>query len=326
MAMTGTARVSIIMPFLNTERFIGEAIESVLAQTYDQWELVLVDDGSTDGSTAVACRYAAMHPTRVRYFEHEGHRICGASVSRNLGISHAAGEYIAFLDADDVYLPHKLEQQVAILDARPDVDMLYGATIYWHSWTGRPEDAGRDYLQPTGIAPNTVVRPPELLPPYLRQEITTPCTCSVLVRRAAIERVGGFEASFRYIYTDQVLYTKLCLHSPVLVTDGCWDKYRQHPDSSCAIVQKNGRPRAEREAYLIWVREYLSQRAITDPDVWQALDEELWPYRHPIAYRLLHGSRALGTRTLSGLVQLARDRLPAPVYQRLQMLWRGMLR
>jgi glycosyltransferase involved in cell wall biosynthesis len=88
----------------------------VLAQTYDSWELMLVDDGSADGSTDIALRYAKQYPKKVRYFEHDGHQNRGASASRNLGISHAKGHYVAFLDADDVWLPHKLEQQVAVID------------------------------------------------------------------------------------------------------------------------------------------------------------------------------------------------------------------
>src|SRR5919198_1004258 len=103
--------VSAIIIFLNAERFIQEAIESVFAQTYDAWELLLVDDGSTDGSTAIARRYAEQHPGKVRYLEHNGHQNRGKSASRNLAIRNCTGEYIAFLDADDVWLPRKLEQQ-----------------------------------------------------------------------------------------------------------------------------------------------------------------------------------------------------------------------
>src|SRR5215207_5031419 len=103
--------VSVIVVFLNAEKFIEEALESVLAQTYDNWELLLVDDGSTDSSTEIALRYANRYSGRVRYVEHPWHQNRGASASRNLGIRHAKGEYIAFLDADDVWLAHKLEQQ-----------------------------------------------------------------------------------------------------------------------------------------------------------------------------------------------------------------------
>lgn len=89
--MSEAPLVSVVTIFLDAERFIEEAIESVFAQTYDRWELLLVDDGSTDRSRDVARRYAARYPSRVRYLEHPGHQNRGMSPSRNLGIAHAAG-------------------------------------------------------------------------------------------------------------------------------------------------------------------------------------------------------------------------------------------
>ena len=114
-------RVSIVTPFLNAARFFEESVESVLAQTYQHWELLLVDDGSFDGSAEIAERYATAHPDRIRYLAHPSRTNQGASASRNLGARHARGEYLAYLDADDVYLPAKLQEQVPLLDAHPDV-------------------------------------------------------------------------------------------------------------------------------------------------------------------------------------------------------------
>jgi len=93
--------VSIITPFLDAQDFLQEAIESVIAQTYEHWELLLVDDGSTDKSTTIAQEYAAQYPNKIRYLDHENHQNRGKSTSRNLGIQQAKGSYITFLDADD---------------------------------------------------------------------------------------------------------------------------------------------------------------------------------------------------------------------------------
>src|SRR5690606_41464320 len=84
--------VSVIIPFYNAERFIEEAIESVLVQTYPHWELLLVNDGSTDGSKEIAERYAEQYPERIRYLEHPDRANQGASASRNMGIRHARGD------------------------------------------------------------------------------------------------------------------------------------------------------------------------------------------------------------------------------------------
>src|ERR1700681_3545048 len=85
--------VSIIIPYWNTERFLQEAIDSVLAQTYTNWELLLVDDGLTDHSGEIARSCAEEFPHKVRRLEHDNQRNCGVSASRNLGLRNAVGEY-----------------------------------------------------------------------------------------------------------------------------------------------------------------------------------------------------------------------------------------
>src|SRR5262245_43696646 len=95
--VTANARVSVVVPFWNAKPFIEEAIRSVLDQTFADWELLLVDDGSTDGSTQIALQYVERLPEKLRYFEHEHHQNRGVAASRNLGVRHGRGGYIAFL-------------------------------------------------------------------------------------------------------------------------------------------------------------------------------------------------------------------------------------
>jgi glycosyltransferase involved in cell wall biosynthesis len=154
--------VSVIIIFWNAECFIAEAIESVFAQTYRAWELLLVDDGSSDGSTAIARSYAERDPRHVRYLEHPGHVNRGMSASRNLGIGNAQGAYVAFLDADDVWLSNILEEQVGILEAYPKAALVYGPIEYWYSWTGKPESCKRDYVENLGVPPNAMIEPPKI--------------------------------------------------------------------------------------------------------------------------------------------------------------------
>ena len=99
--------VSIIMPSYNTAEYIKESIDSVLAQTYTNWELIIVDDCSTDNTDAVI---ALFEDKRIRYFKNE--RNSGAAVSRNRALREAKGRYIAFLDSDDLWVPEKLEKQI----------------------------------------------------------------------------------------------------------------------------------------------------------------------------------------------------------------------
>ena len=116
--------ISIITPVYNVEKFIVETIESVLKQTYSNWELLLVDDGSTDGSTDV-CKNYTLQDERIKYF----HKSNGGQASaRNVGIKNAKGEYITFLDSDDLYFDDKLEQHLTDLKTNP-ADFYYGAGL-----------------------------------------------------------------------------------------------------------------------------------------------------------------------------------------------------
>jgi glycosyltransferase involved in cell wall biosynthesis len=284
--------ISVITIFLNAERFISEAIESVLSQTYQAWELLLVDDGSSDRSTEIALHYTRQHPGRIRYLVHEGHQNRGMSASRNLGLRASRGDYVAFLDADDVYLPGKLDAQLRALEARPSVAMVYGYTLHWYSWTGRPEDLGRDEPRRIGIAPGTVMLPPALAALFLRDrhQVQTPCTCGVLVRREAVEAVGGFEEQFAGLFEDQAFFFKICVNFPVLVDGGTWDRYRQHDDSYCLRRRSAGdvdplvRPNVHHETFLRWLQRYVSDKRIVDDELSLALSNELWPYDHPHLY------------------------------------------
>jgi glycosyltransferase involved in cell wall biosynthesis len=293
--MSGKPVISIVTIFLNAEKFIQEAIESVFAQTYEHWELLLVDDGSTDASTGIALEYAQRHPDRVRYLEHAGHKNRGLSASRNLGLADARGELVALLDADDVWLPHKLERQVAILEAHPEAVMVYGPPKMWHSWTGNPSDAARDFVpeKHAGLI-DTVVNPPLLFPLLLRDECVEPFPSGVLARRAAIEGVGGFEEGLR-LFDDTILYAKLCLDAPVFVASECWYKYRQHPESVTHHIytersqyQRGWQMFVERLALYTW------KRGVKDERVWEVLQEWLGYYPHPLFYRGKVLARKLG--------------------------------
>ena len=152
----GRPRVSVITIFFNGETYLAEAIESVISQTFEDWEFLLVDDGSSDASTEIAKQYVSRYPGRSDYLEHPQHANRGMSATRNLGISHARGEYIAFIDSDDVWMTSKLAEQVAILDEHPDVGLVCGTAVYWSSWSG-----GEDRIVPSGHVQDRVIRPPE---------------------------------------------------------------------------------------------------------------------------------------------------------------------
>jgi len=289
--MTQIPLVSIIVIFFNEEIFIEEAIASVFAQTYSNWELLLVDDGSTDNSTDIACQYAKDFPTKVRYLEHEGHLNRGMSATRNLGIRNCQGKYITLLDADDIFLPQKLEQQLKIFELHPEAAMVCGATQNWFSWTGKPEDVVKDSIREICTQLDCLYRPSTLMTKFLQDKSVLVATCSVLIRRELIEEIDGFEESFRGMFEDQVFFAKIYLKAPVFVESGCWDRYRQHPNSTCNVALAKGqfhssKPNPTHLAFLNWLENYMTKQNIKDAEVWQALREQKWPYQYPALYLL----------------------------------------
>jgi glycosyltransferase involved in cell wall biosynthesis len=290
--MSGGPLVSVVIIFRDAERFLEEAIRSVAAQTYTDWELLLIDDGSVDGSTSQARQWAGQNPEHMRYVEHAGHLNQGMSASRNLGIRHARGDYIAFLDADDVWLRPKLERQVELLGASPKAAMVYGPTQWWYSWSGQAEDEQRDFVHPLGVPPKTLLAPPVVLRHLIRNEGASPCTCSILVRRESVEQVGGFENAFRGLYEDQAFCAKICLRYAVIASSDCLYLYRQHPDSACAVAARTGQARRDRRQFLGWLETYLSGQHVEDPGLWQVLRDEQWRMEHP----KLDRARSIGRR------------------------------
>nr|WP_231126654.1 glycosyltransferase [Motilibacter aurantiacus] len=294
------------MIFRNAGQFLEDAAQSVLAQTYEHVELVLVDDGSTDGSGRHARDLAARHPQRVRVIEHPGGANLGMSASRNAGAADARGELLAFLDADDVWEPGHLTGEVALLQAAPGAQMVCGRAVVWHSW--RPPAPGeqrrRDVPTPLPFAPGTVVDPPQLLAALMRRpEVRTPI-CSLLVRTDAFRAVGGSEPEFRGMFEDQVLLAKLQLRHRAVISGALTARYRRHPASATAAAASAGeyelRPGTARARFLQWL-----QRRVAD---------EVGP--GDLADAVAAAAAAVGPPARATRVRTAvRQRVPSPVRQ-----------
>jgi glycosyltransferase involved in cell wall biosynthesis len=250
--------VSVVMIFWRARDFLAEAITSVRCQSYTDWELLLVDDGSDDGSLEIARAAARLEPARIRVIRHWTGRNRGMSQARNLGVSRARGELVTFLDADDVWLPTLLERQVAELAAHPEVSALCAPARWWYSWNGDAADRREDFTQSWDAALDAVAPPPELLAMVLANEWSS--LCSVLLRRELFLALGGYEADFRGMYEDQAFHAKLCLEHPVYVSSACGYLYRQHADSCTRRSHESGQTKAAKERYLVWLRSYLAAR------------------------------------------------------------------
>jgi glycosyltransferase involved in cell wall biosynthesis len=133
-----TGLISCIIPVFNGERFLAEALDSILAQTYRPLEIIVADDGSTDGTAEVAASYG----DRVAYLRQAK---MGAGQAKNMGLDAAQGEYIAFLDADDLWHPSKLTKQMARLKQRPEIDLCF--TRYQNFWVPELAEEKRRYQE-----------------------------------------------------------------------------------------------------------------------------------------------------------------------------------
>jgi glycosyltransferase involved in cell wall biosynthesis len=164
--------ISCIVPVFNGERYLGEALESILKQSYQSLEIIVVDDGSTDGTAAVMGHYAG----QVRLLRQAN---AGTAAARNLGLNAANGEFIAFLDADDLWHPEKLERQTARFQTRPELD--YCVTHVQNFWVPELIEEERRFRDH---------RISKALPGY--------STGTLLVRRALFDTVGQFNPAIKH--------------------------------------------------------------------------------------------------------------------------------
>jgi hypothetical protein len=149
------------------------------------------------------------------------------------------------------------------------VGAVTGPNLRWHSWQAT---AVEDEVQDLGVACG-IMFPPGPLPTFLAQTSATPL--AVMARRAVIERIGGYETSFRGMYEDQVFLAKLFLEAPVYVARDVWHKYRQHDESCVSRAHRDGSQLVARRRFLLWLRRYLATYPELAPVVRPVVDQEL---------------------------------------------------
>lgn len=221
--------VSIVVPCRDGERWLAETLSGVEAQTFRRWELLFVDDGSTDAGAAIARRFARRHPGRVRCLEHPGGARRGAFAARLLGARRARAPVIALLDADDLWEPDYLRRHLEIwrrLRSR-GVALSYGPARYW--FPGRRSGA-KEFVHPMPSLSAAVFPPGGLLQNFLSSgHATMPRTSCSLLRRRAILELAHFEpAARRFPFSeDQFLMWGIALRWPVAVHTSAWVRYRQ---------------------------------------------------------------------------------------------------
>ncbi len=220
-----TPLVSVICPVYNCEAYVEHAVRSVLDQGYPDWELLLIDDGSSDTSWS-RIKELSNSDTRIVPLHHLQHANHGVSVTRNLGISRAKGEYLAFLDADDVWLPHRLERQIETVTRHPEVGFVYGQALCIDE-AGKPLSTPRSVWGLEGVVGGGF----EGRPVWAYQHIVAgrgffpPCP-TILARTDLVRKCGGFRLGLRHQVEDYLLWTELLRLAPVYYIPSTLALYR----------------------------------------------------------------------------------------------------
>src|SRR5215813_2388086 len=204
------AMVSVVIPCYNQARFLSEAIESVLAQTFGRAEVIVVDDGSTDETVTVARRYR-----EVRCLSQRNQ---GQGAARNEGLKHASGEFVVFLDSDDRLLPHAFEVGLQCFEAHPDIAFVAGRCVY---------------LGVDGVRRVTVYEPVVERSHYVRLLLSNYIWMpgAVIFRTAAVREAGGFKTTVSGA-EDYDLYLRIARHQRIWCHDQVIAEYRQHDTST----------------------------------------------------------------------------------------------
>jgi glycosyltransferase involved in cell wall biosynthesis len=213
--------VSVVIPCFNAAPYVVAAVQSALTQQAADVEVIVVDDGSSDGS---ADRVAAQCPS-ARVLRQPN---AGVAAARNRGMQAATGEWIAFLDADDIWLPGKLDAQLSALEQQPDAQMAYTAWYVWPSTIPEPSAEDIEALQRAGTDhPDTGPTGWIYGPLLLDCEVWT---STVIGRRSLFQQIGYFDASLR-IGEDYDLWLRASRVTPILRVPKKLALYRMHTAS-----------------------------------------------------------------------------------------------
>ncbi len=221
MGSVAAPMVSVIIPVYNRKEYIQETLDSVLSQSFQNLEVIVVDDGSTDGTLDILKSYGK----RIKLFRQKH---AGRGVARNLGIKKSQGKYLAFLDSDDVWLKHKLKLQVEILEKKSHIVCVYGACLRIDQWGAPLRKAKR---QSKGYSGDVFYK---LL---FRNFVASP---TPLIRRSCFENGVLFFERFYNIYEDWDCWLQLALCGHFYFISKPLAHYRIHAKQSVQLIKAKG--------------------------------------------------------------------------------------
>ncbi len=304
-------RVSVIIPAYNAEAYLAEAVQSAVDDDWPDKEVLVFDDGSTDGSRRIADHLQGTRPGLVKVLAHPDGANGGLSRARNAALAAAQGEFVAFLDADDAFLPGHLRRAVVALQAMPQAALVYGRVRVrlegGSSWMASGEWGW-------GPAAGVVSDAFRLL---LRRNFIP--VQAVVCRREAVLELGGFDEGLAFLHQDHVLWSKLAYRHPILYVDAVSSVYRVHPASYSSQLDRETTATAQEIEYLDRMSSWIPG---DDAAARRGLREAWRDAADRILYRLY---RALRRVDWPGAAREARALASAPVAAVLSSpgRWRG---
>jgi len=218
---------TIVMPVFNCEAYLNDAIQSVIDQAFEDWELIIIDDGSQDNSYSVAHNHM-INDNRIRILQHEDGLNKGVSTSRNLGVENSRGDWISLLDADDLWKPEKLEKEFEVINSHPEVVLIY--SLANRLYTGlTPGNHNNGSLYGSGISGEVIDPFKKLISGF------TASTSSVTFRRETFIKCNGFNEKFSFS-EDTLLFHKLMEHGNVFFLDTVLGVHRSHNSSTVSTT------------------------------------------------------------------------------------------
>ena len=218
-------KISVLIPSYNCVKFLPEAIKSVLNQTYQDFEIIIIDDGSTDNTKDIVDSFKKQYLNQIQYIYQENK---GLAIARNTGLEHAQGQYIALLDADDVWLPERLEAEIHVIESDPSIGLVH---------------ANITKISPTGEFLDTPIRQKQFLSGniyeyiFLRKaDIACP---TVLFRKECCKQAGMFDPNLtRLGCEDRDLWLRISKDYKITYVDKVLANYRVSPESMSRNLKK----------------------------------------------------------------------------------------
>lgn len=268
-------KISVIIPAYNAMNYLPDTLDNLLKQTYNDLEIIIINDGSSD---SIKQWFSQLQDRRVKLISQENQ---GAGIARNTGIINAKGEYLAFLDADDIWQSTKLEKQVRILEENPEVGLVY-------SWV--------EYISETGQSTGRIVKHQAEGNVWetLTQRNLVECGSVAMVRRSCFDDVGIFDRQLSSFVEDWDMWLRIAERFPFKVIKEVLVYYRQHPNGGSKNWQ------AMEENYKIVIEkafssapkdlEYLKNKSYTSAYLclaWKPLQSRIQDYEKAIYFRSL---------------------------------------